>query len=419
MISFKAFDCISPLRLTSFMVLSIAASSFAYANNGLMKKCENRVNNTPHKIQECVTQQGILKHLEKFQEIADSDPLNGRSSGNAGYNKSVDYIADQLRKAGYLVTLQPLDLPLTKVLTETVFQENSPSPQSYTRGEDYELILNGGSTGNMNVSGEVKRPLNNGCSVTDFAGFEGKVAMFGFLELGFDCGLNDKIANANANGAIALIIIEDEFPHPIAFTRVVPQPLPLLDISSEIGERYKTLIAQGTPPIVSIQTNYDNSVKKTYNVIAESKYGDPTNVIMAGAHLDTVGNAGIVDNGSGSAGVLEVALQLKKVKPKNKLRFAFWGAEEYGLLGSEAYVQGLVDSNKAQNVKLYLNADMIGSPNYGYFLSTPQDPELASPEVIAQSAVIAQSSINLLSQYGITGTIYEAAGASDDVSFNL
>jgi Zn-dependent M28 family amino/carboxypeptidase len=87
---------------------------------------------------------------------------------------------------------------------------------------------------------------------------------------------------------------------------------------------------------------------------------------MAGAHLDSVQDgAGINDNGSGSAAVLEVALKLaeENVTTANTVRFAWWGAEESGLLGSEHYVANLTDE-EIEDIALYLNFDMIASPNY-------------------------------------------------------
>jgi Zn-dependent M28 family amino/carboxypeptidase len=111
------------------------------------------------------------------------------------------------------------------------------------------------------------------------------------------------------------------------------------------------------------------------NVLAESPAGDPNNVIMAGAHLDSVQQGpGINDNGSGSAAILEVALQMAKVKPVNKLRFAWWGAEEAGLVGSTAYVAGLSEAERDQ-IELYLNFDMVGSPNYVFFIYDGDDSD--------------------------------------------
>jgi Zn-dependent M28 family amino/carboxypeptidase len=105
-----------------------------------------------------------------------------------------------------------------------------------------------------------------------------------------------------------------------------------------------------------------------YNVIAESKSGDSNNVVMVGGHLDSVQQGpGINDNGSGSAAILEVAEQMAKVKPRNKVRFAWWGGEESGLIGSTAYVNGLSQAER-DKIALYLNFDMIGSPNFGLFV---------------------------------------------------
>jgi Zn-dependent M28 family amino/carboxypeptidase len=64
-----------------------------------------------------------------------------------------------------------------------------------------------------------------------------------------------------------------------------------------------------------------------------------------------------------SAALLEVAIQFAKQKPTNTVRFAWWGAEESGLLGSEHYVDSLT-SQEIEDIALYLNFDMIGSPNY-------------------------------------------------------
>ena len=104
------------------------------------------------------------------------------------------------------------------------------------------------------------------------------------------------------------------------------------------------------------------------NVIAESRSGDPNNVVMAGAHLDSViAGPGINDNGSGSAALLEVAEQMAKVRPRNMVRFAWWGAEEAGLVGSTAYVAGLSQAER-DRIALYLNFDMVGSPNHVFFI---------------------------------------------------
>ncbi|MBC2901180.1 M28 family metallopeptidase [Streptomyces cupreus] len=107
-----------------------------------------------------------------------------------------------------------------------------------------------------------------------------------------------------------------------------------------------------------------------YNLIADWPGGDPDQVLMAGSHLDSVSSgAGINDNGSGSAAVLETALAVSRasLQPTKHLRFAWWGAEELGLVGSRYYVNNLSSANRAR-ISGYLNFDMIGSPNPGYFV---------------------------------------------------
>ncbi|MEV0140599.1 M28 family metallopeptidase [Streptomyces globisporus] len=107
-----------------------------------------------------------------------------------------------------------------------------------------------------------------------------------------------------------------------------------------------------------------------YNLIADWPGGDPNKVLMAGAHLDSVSSgAGINDNGSGSAAVLETALAVSRAgyQPDKHLRFAWWGAEELGLVGSKYYVNNLPSTERSK-LSGYLNFDMIGSPNAGYFV---------------------------------------------------
>ncbi|MEV6784137.1 M28 family metallopeptidase [Streptomyces sp. NPDC051098] len=107
-----------------------------------------------------------------------------------------------------------------------------------------------------------------------------------------------------------------------------------------------------------------------YNLIADWPGGDANQIVMAGAHLDSVSSgAGINDNGTGSAGVLETALAVSRaqLQPTKHLRFAWWGAEELGLVGSKYYVNNLPAAERSK-ISGYINFDMIGSPNPGYFV---------------------------------------------------
>ncbi|MFE2214004.1 M28 family metallopeptidase [Streptomyces canus] len=115
---------------------------------------------------------------------------------------------------------------------------------------------------------------------------------------------------------------------------------------------------------------FTSSGRTGYNLIADWPGGDTNQVVMSGSHLDSVtAGAGINDNGSGSAAVLETALAVSRAgyQPTKHLRFAWWGAEELGMVGSRSYVNSLSTASRSR-ISGYLNFDMIGSPNPGYFV---------------------------------------------------
>ena len=104
-------------------------------------------------------------------------------------------------------------------------------------------------------------------------------------------------------------------------------------------------------------------------VVAQTRTGNPGRVVMAGAHLDSVPDGpGINDNGSGVAALLEIATRLGgSPQAVNAVRFAFWGSEEANLNGSTTYVASLPAADR-DDLLLYLNLDMLASPNAGYFV---------------------------------------------------
>ncbi len=152
-------------------------------------------------------------------------------------------------------------------------------------------------------------------------------------------------------------------------------------------------------------------------MIAQTRKGDRKNIVMAGAHLDSVAEGeGINDNGSGSAALLETAEAMAKGRaPKNKVRFTWWGAEELGLLGSEHYVTDLSENRPArfQNIALYLNFDMVSSPNYilgvydGNNNSFPPEQSATAPE---GSAAIERTFHRFFDKLG-TDSVEALAGA--------
>ena len=120
--------------------------------------------------------------------------------------------------------------------------------------------------------------------------------------------------------------------------------------------------------------------RQDFNVIAEKEGKNDDNVVMAGAHLDSViEGPGINDNGSGSAALLETALMMAKVKPQNTIRFGWWAAEEQNLVGSTDYVTGLSQAER-DRIALYMNYDMVGSPNYIFMVYDADESTFPAPD---------------------------------------
>ena len=122
-----------------------------------------------------------------------------------------------------------------------------------------------------------------------------------------------------------------------------------------------TLAHDGARAHVNVDAASERRV--AHNVIAETPGGDGEHVVMAGGHLDSVrGGPGINDNGSGAATLIEAAEAIGPDPPGSRVRLAFWGAEELGLLGSRHYVSSL-DRAERRQISAYINFDMVGSPN--------------------------------------------------------
>jgi Zn-dependent M28 family amino/carboxypeptidase len=343
----------------------------------------NRVNNTPAKLMEAVTPAGVLRHLDAFQAIADAHDGN-RASGTTGYDASVQYVVDQVTEAGYDVTVQSFVFQNFTELSPAILEQVSPPPAGAL---DVHIMQMSGSG---DVTAAVSSPAGIlGCSPADFAGFP--VGHIALIRRGA-CAFHDKAVNAFNAGAAGVIVynnspgelhgrLYEDFAFDISVTGVT------LALGEELA---------ATPGVIlRLKTDTFRGPATAANVIAESRTGNPDNVIMAGAHLDSVENgAGIQDNGSGSAAILEVALQMAKVKPVNKVRFAWWAAEEKGLIGSMDYVFNLTPAELGQ-INRYLNFDMIASPNHVYMIYDGDNSDAvgapAGPEGSAQIEALFES----------------------------
>jgi hypothetical protein len=134
-----------------------------------------------------------------------------------------------------------------------------------------------------------------------------------------------------------------------------------------------SLVAQiraGQAPQVRIDVHTQNKSDTDYNVIADSPYGDPDHVVVVDAHLDSIYGAGILDNGSGSATILEVARNLAHTPTRNRLRYIWFGGEEIGLLGSRYYTRTL-SRRELRKIAFDVDVDVTATPNFAVLIADP------------------------------------------------
>jgi Zn-dependent M28 family amino/carboxypeptidase len=364
-----------------------------------------------------VTVSGIREHQAALQAIATA---NGgiRTSGTEGYDDSVDYVVGRLEAAGYSPTVQPFDFPFFRELAPAVLAQVSPTPTTYSTGT-FTYSGSGDVTAAVTAVDVTIPPAptpssTSGCEPEDFAGFpSGNVAL---IQRG-SCFFQVKAENAQAAGASAVVIFNEGQPGRtdlIVGTLGAPTVnIPVVGLSFADGEAIVAQVRGGATVTLHVFTSTESEIRQTFNVIAETA-GDPNNVVVIGAHLDSVAaGPGINDNGSGSATILEVAEVFAEQgrEARNKLRFMWYGAEEFSLLGSDFYVEGLSQAER-DKIALMLNFDMVGSPNFVRFVydGDGSDTPTAGPP---GSAAIEQAFLDYFSGVGLLNAPTAFDGRSD------
>ena len=326
------------------------------------------------KLRDKVTLNGVYSHLQGLQNAANYNGGN-RAAGTPGYEAGAQYVERQLRKAGY----QPFRQPFTYeqfLLNGELLEQVSPDAAEYAAGTDFTTMSYSGAGDvtaevtavDINLTGE--RANTSGCEPEDFADFTaGNIAL---MQRG-TCAFSIKVANAAAAGASAAIVFNQGVIPTEDRTGLLNGTVETLSAIPAVGTTYALGESLAGTEGATVRVVVDSVIQETetFNVIADTPKGDPTRQIVVGAHLDSVDEGpGINDNGSGTAAVLETAIQLGKTgkfKLENQIRFAFWGAEEDGLVGSQYYVDQL-DETGAANTLLNLNFDMLGSTNFVRFV---------------------------------------------------
>ncbi|KAH7334530.1 aminopeptidase Y [Rhizoctonia solani] len=319
--------------------------------------------------QESVTINGLLTHAKKWQEFADR--ANGtRSFGTKGYQLSADYVYNLAKRSGYKVTRQGVKFPQSTIYSQGLTIEGkafgtgeviafSYSPPTPKEGITTNLVHIPDNPGNVTGAG---------CDVADYEGLDvkGKIALVARGSCAF--AIKSTLArNAGAAGAIIYNNVPNQPPISSRLSYNVSESVPTVMIGLEAAQSYIAKLNASEP--VSATLKVDSLVKDVIseNIIAQTLWGNQNNVIHVGGHLDSVpAGPGVNDDGSGSATVAELLVQLAKFKPsKNAVRFSWWTNEEIGLIGSQYYVDSLSEAEK-KKIALYINLDMTASPNYIY-----------------------------------------------------
>ena len=353
-----------------------------------------------------VTTEAMMAHLSEFQDIADA---NGgtRAAGTPGYDASVDYVAQVLRGKGFEVQ--------TPEFTTRVFSAEKPElTVGGTRIDANALEYTAGTPG---VSGPlVAAPADEtpGCVAADYNGLPVNGAVI-LVDRG-SCPFTEKLSVAATLGAVGLVVADNVDQKKMGGTlgQSNAATIPVVSVSKADGRRLRA-----EPGPVTLKLDASTTDVKARSVIAQTRTGSTRDVVMVGAHLDSVTEGpGINDNGSGVAAVLETAVQLgSEPAARNAVRFGFWGAEEIGLVGSTKYLESL-DLDQLRDIALYLNFDMIGSPNPGYFTydgdqSTAPDPDDGPPRVPEGSPGIERVLVEYLRAAGKTAEDTSFDGRSD------
>lgn len=325
-------------------------------------------------LRDAVTAEGIQQHLLEFQAIADANESN-RAAGTEGHVESAEYVEEQLAAAGYEPVRQYFEYDKT-VFAAAVLDQVSPTPTTYAFFDEFYPMDYSGegdvtasvTAVDVNLAGD--RASTSGCEADDFVGFPvGDIAL---IQRG-SCDFAVKAANAETAGATGVVVFnqgndvpgDDRFGVVFGTLGAFGVTIPVVGTSFAIGEA----LVGTTDPVLHLALDVEVEHVATFNVLADTG-GRTDRTVVVGGHLDSVAEGpGINDNGSGTASILETAIQIADlgIEPVNNIRFAFWSGEEDGLVGSDYYVAQL-SKREIKDTAVNLNFDMTGSPNFVRFV---------------------------------------------------
>ena len=297
-----------------------------------------------------------LRELERITMAADGN----RSPGSQGFEAAAQYIEEELAATGFYdvrregFTIQVPHPGRSELATDD--RVVNQIPLSFSPGTPAE-----------GISGRLVEPVDgDGCSASDWD--ESVAGQFALVTRG-GCSFEQMNRVAAAAGA-SMVIVTNHQEGGLYGTLngMRPEFVPMTGVTRSEGDRLRARLMAGE---LQLRFSFEQRIESwdTFNLVAETRGGDDQNLLMAGAHLDSVPDGpGMNDNGSGSVVLLETAVQLaaRPDPPRNKVRLVWWGGEELGLLGSLHWVNTRVadDPQAIERLAAYVNVDMIASPNY-------------------------------------------------------
>ena len=312
-----------------------------------------------HSLAKKVTAEGMVAHLRALQNIANANGGN-RADGTPGFDASVDYVAKALRDKGFDVQTPQFD----RLYTVSLGKPSLTVAGSVYPVDQASLLVRTPPGG---LTGLPIRPTQPaGCAPQDYPAAvpKGAIAVVDDTR----CSVVDKQNSALAKGASALIVLSAPNGRGAPSTLFSPGYFKQLTVPVAVVNPYGAAALAGATTPIHLVLDAVNTKVTSRNVVAQTKTGSPHEVVVVGAQLDGPrAGPGINDDGSGVAAVLETARQLGPLAPvNNAVRFVFWGAEEDGRAGVMDYVFGM-NRDQLNDVALYLNFTMLGSPNAGFF----------------------------------------------------
>lgn len=357
------------------------------------------------KLQKLFNEEDLRESAEKLYNAAEeSIPDEGhptRAIGTAGHNATIEYILKSLEAHGDYWNIW------TENFTELIGTVRDYNFTDVDRGpvEIEPLSLTKGTDGVVNT--EVKVIPNFGCRNSDYRNVEGKVAV---VQRG-ECSFVVKAESAGQFGAAAVLIWDpNETPGSGLTSGTLGPPFENQVAAAFVHKDWATSAKDGDN--ISLYIDADLHEATTQNILAETKEGDHDNVVMLGAHSDSVQKGpGINDNGSGTITLLRLAEYLSNFEVKNAVRLAWWSAEEEGLLGSLYYTEHVL-AEEAQKIRLFMDYDMLASPNYVYEIYDSNDED--NPD---GSGILRDMYIDWFESHGLNWTLQPFDGRSDYVGF--